>query len=640
MANGVNTGGWGPVGSNVIDASGETESEDAASQPVERRWARPIALLPAVVVLLYVPGSLDGMADVRLLATAMVVTLVGWRALRDGWWDERRRLGPAGVAAGVFLAAAVFATITSDRPMLSLIGADQRQNGLLVYVVGVGLCALITAVVPLRAIAGAAKALPVAISVAVLYWRAQLAGFDPLGSRPPTNEFATPNPFWSTIGNPNFSGVMAAFGLTAAMWAASRTGLAWRWRLWWLVVAALNTWGIIGSDALQAPLAAAAGVGVLIVAMVAGRSRRYAMILLAGAGVVVVVAAVGLAELGPLKTLGQQETMVSRTWDWTAAARMARAQPLTGFGLARFGGYVREYRPPGDILNYGWGTQGDAAHSVPLDMAAGGGLPLFAAYAVFVLLVGWRLLQGLRTAAGEQLLLLGCVGGIWTAYQAQSLVSIDMSYLALMHFFTAGAVLAVTAVQPLAVVTGGARDVNRARRTRFAARIIAASTALLTLIGLTRITAAEFIGRQAMQADEQTVDGTASRLWRTSMRLYPWQSTYPYWLGYLYDANGATEAALDAFLLSLRQDPVNLTVLLNAVDAARRLERYELAWTLMRRALRIEPQAAEIKVLAAQVAIEAGHDNQVQALVNAALAFDPSNFEARELRDQLEFEQP
>lgn len=57
---------------------------------------------------------------------------------------------------------------------------------------------------------------------------------------------------------------------------------------------------------------------------------------------------------------------------------------------------------------------------------------------------------------------------------------------------------------------------------------------------------------------------------------------------------------------------------------------------LMHQALRIEPQAAEVKVLAAQLAFHLGHVDEASALIDAALTFAPDNPDAKALRRQID----
>lgn len=599
---------------------------------VVERASLALVLLPAVVALAVVPPSNDGENDIKMLAIAIAVAIATWPVLRDRAWRGRRILGAPGWAAAAFLAVATVATLTSDRPLLSFVGTADRQNGLLAYGVGVTILAVVGGVFPLERLGQCAKALAAGSALAALYWLGQLAGWDPLGTMPPAGAYSSPGMFSSTLGNPNFAGAFVAASLPPTLWAAVRPHARPIERVLWLAVAAHLLRAVLGADSLQAPLAALAGTGVLAIAVLSGRSRRAAAAALTVGAMVIALTAAGLAQRGPLADLGHQETLVSRTWNWTAAARMARADPWTGVGFSRFVRHVRNHRPDADVAAHGWGTQADAAHSVPLDMASGGGVPLLAAYLLLVGTVGRRLVAGLMRLEGERLLLLGGWGGVWTAYQAQSLVSIDVAQLSFLHFLSAGGILALTAVRrrhdddgPDAVP----RHRLVAARTAFAA--VASGVILL----LATITAAELlIGVSDSRVSAGNAHG-AVQASRWSVRLTPWQPGSWSALGRAFTAAGVPDRALVAHLRALRHDPRDFYQVLMTTDAAREQGDPALVLRMLRTAVALEPQAADMRVLAAKAALELGRRQEAAALVAAALALDATHEEAAQLQAVL-----
>jgi O-antigen ligase len=113
-------------------------------------------------------------------------------------------------------------------------------------------------------------------------------------------------------------------------------------------------------------------------------------------------------------------------------------RPLFGFGLASFEGWFYAYRPVAVAVADGFRRSTDAPHSVPLEMLASGGLLLGLAYLALVGVTGWALIRGLRHRAGVERVLLAGLGGAWLAYQVQSLVSIDVPPIAVLHYALAG----------------------------------------------------------------------------------------------------------------------------------------------------------------------------------------------------------
>ena len=620
---------------HTVEAQRRRARAATAPREIPRRRLRPLTTLPFLLAVMMLPQSYDGAHDVKLLCAAAVVAMTAWWAAREDWWARARPLGAPGAAAAILLAAVLVSTATSDQPLLSWFGPEQFHNGAIVYVVSMALALLVAALMPPRELGACARALAIGGAVAVGYWLVQLAGLDPLGTMPPKGMYAIARPLVSTLDNPNFAGAFLAAGLPAGLWAAWRARTPVR-RWAWAAVTALLALGTVGAASLQAPIAAAAGLGMLTVAALARRSRRAATAALLAGALLVLLAGAGLAQRGPLAVIGRQETAISRTWDWTAAARMTRAEPLTGVGFSRYGRYHPAHRPPHDVRTYGWQTNTASAHNVPLDMASGGGLPLLAAYLAFVALVGLRLLRGLRTLTGAPLELLGVFGAVWTAYQAQSLVSIDVPQLALLHYLSAGAILALTAAERHPAGAGAPRPWAAALRHPMARQVAVAALALIVMLPLlTVVTAEKLVGASAAASSAHDKDTALARV-RLAARLAPWEPLYWAGIGVTEVWGGEpTPAALEAYLEAVRRDPRGLPHVIAAADAATALGRLPLAMELLDDALVLEPHAAEVKVKAATVALRLGQTARARALVRQALAFAPDNKEARALAERI-----
>lgn len=286
--------------------------------------------------------------------------------------------------------------------------------------------------------------------------------------------------------------------------------------------------------------------------------------------------------------------------------------------------------PPGDVVHYGWRVFADAAHSVPLDMAAGGGLPLLGTYLMLVGFVGRRLLKGLFELKGERLHLLGGFGGVWTAYQAQSLVSIDMSFLAALHFLSAGAILALTSP-----AVGGSLPLRSFEGRHHGPpgwaqqmAVIAVAVPIIGFLSL-HIVADRYNGLAVNTV--RTSPATAVRYAAMATRFFPWQPEYWATLGNTRDLNQEPDAALHAHLEAVRRDPRDVLSLVDAANAASWLGRKELQRTLIRRALVLEPQAADIRVWAAVSEMNFENFAEAGRLLVGALELDREHPEAQEL---------
>ena len=210
------------------------------------------------------------------------------------------------------------------------------------------------------------------------------------------------------------------------------------------------------SSAVQGPIAAAAGLAVVALALTLDLSvrRRNAGLLtlgtLAGAGLVVLLG--GAAGFGPARPFFTGISYDARTWYWGAALKMWHRSPLTGIGMDSYGLYWRRDRPLANPRTVGGDAYSDSAHSVPLQHLAQGGLLLAAAYVFFLVVVSVALVRGFIRLRGQERLLLAGLGGAWVAYQVQSLVSIDQVPLLVLNFTLGAGVIVASGSARLRVI--------------------------------------------------------------------------------------------------------------------------------------------------------------------------------------------
>lgn len=343
--------------------------------------------------------------------------------------------GRPALAGVVLLLAFVVVALASPVWNTALLGTYGRNSGLLTYA-----SALVLFLVGLRVLDAPGTrvilyALMIAGGFTAGYGLLQYAGIDPVAWNNPFN------PIIAAMGNPNFAAAYVAICSPAAAWGALRTGWGVPWRVASGVLLVLCLAAAVLSEAAQGPLAAAPGLAVLAVAWLLDRSdevRRLGLGAVAGIGVV----GLGLVGLGlggsgvGAVALGDGGTDARRLY-WATALDIWRDSPWLGAGLETFGPFWRMERPAS-----AGGLFTDAAHSVPLQLLATGGVVLGLAYVVFVAAVGWVLLLGLRRLHGADRLLLGALGGCWVAYQVQSLVSIDQVPLVVVHMVLGAGVVA------------------------------------------------------------------------------------------------------------------------------------------------------------------------------------------------------
>lgn len=393
-----------------------------AALAIYRQAADPFSIPKALVVV-------GGAMALLLLA------VVRW--IRDGVVAIPR----SGVAllATAFAAALCFSVSTSDNTTGSLIGVYKRYDGFVLYAACVVLLlAVVRAFTPAN-IRTLVFAQAVAGGTVVAYGVIQWRGIDPLDW-----EQTYGDAVFSTLGNPNFAGAYAGMTMPLMLWGIVREGASILGRAIFGVLALCAVATAIASDSVQGPATVAIGAGVFALAFVVSRrgwtARIGVPLLLAAAIGAGAVAMSGFNGSGPLARLEKEATLEIRRVYWGAAWSMFESDPLTGVGLDRYHAYYGAHRAENAANDISFTVNADQPHNVPLDMLAEGGLPLGGTYIALVLFTGGLLLYGLVRLRGTNLLMLGALGGTWAAYQAQSLVSIDLAPLAAVHWLTAGGI--------------------------------------------------------------------------------------------------------------------------------------------------------------------------------------------------------
>ncbi|MCW2606967.1 MAG: hypothetical protein JWO60_1660 [Frankiales bacterium] len=535
-------------------------------------------LVAAAVVLtcvLFLPDAADPVNVVKLtallLCTLAVVGLAAVRVLRT-----RVVQLPTGLPAYVALfalAAFLLATVVAPHTPTAVIGTNGRNAGLLAYG-----SALVLYLAVLRVFdAGATRGIALAVLLAGLftstYGILQYRGIDAVGWNNPFN------PIIAGLGNPNFAAAYIGISVPCAVWGALWTGWPVAMRILSGGTAALGLVVAVLSDAVQGPLAAAAGVAVLAVAVVLDLPERRRRPLLAALAVVsglgLALLLVGVTGRGPASAFFSGVSFRNRTFYWQAAVSMWQRSPLYGVGLDSYGIRWRQERPIEAPRELGGDHYSDAAHDVFLQMSAQGGVVLGLAFLLFAGVVGFALVRGLRRLEGQERLLLGALGGAWTAYQVQALVSIDQVPLLLLNYVLGGAVVVAAGCARLKEVRlpGALEPVDEtvAKRRRVAVLRERQPTGLdLALIGLVGVLllGLGWLALRPTLAAQDAYDGaraaaagdgtTAESAYESAIGRAPYLAAYRTGEATLYNDAGDTPKALEAFREAAEADPFDI----------------------------------------------------------------------------------
>jgi putative inorganic carbon (HCO3(-)) transporter len=611
-------------------------------------------LVAAAVVLtcvLFTRAALDPVNVIKL--TVLILVAVALLVLTASRIVRRRVLhlpaSPAGVVALVLAAAFSVAAVTAPMPSTALWGTYGRNSGLLAY-----LSALVLYLVGLRVFGdGHARVLVGGVVVAGLftatYGLLQKAGIDAI---PWNNPF---NPIIAALGNPNFAsgylGIAASVGAGGALYGGWHRG----WRAIAGVTAVLCLLAASLSASVQGPIAAGGGLFVVAVAFALDRTSRLRSGLLAGLGTAAALAVGtllvgGVAKAGPAAALFSDVGSEARTYYWGAALQMFRDQAVLGVGLDHYGAFWRTARSPDSVAALGGAQYSDAAHSVPLQMLAQGGLGLGLAYAAFVLIALVALVRGLLRLRGPERMLLGAVGGGWTAYQVQSAVSIDQVPLVVLHFTLAAGVVAAAGAAGLRVVRlpGALQPApvhrNDARTKR---RVIAAAAPRarpvtspdLTLLSTIAVIASVAVWqsftplRANMAARDGDLllrqgDGTgAFQAYDRATDMMPGQPLYWIKKGQLFEraTPPQRQQALSAYRTAAEQDPYEVNAVRAAAGHAEALGELDRSRHLYRRAVELDPLNPATVVPAATFELRHRGAREARALLERTVAQVPGD---------------
>ena len=412
------------------------------------RWQRNTVFgLVAISALVFWTGAPDAYGLPK--ATALWVGAVVLLVLGTGRvvWTRSIVLprSPWAIALAAFVVAVVVTTFASPTLALSVVGEYNRYTGLLSYL---ALAVVGFAVLRTFDVDEAAQFLRVLTALAVVvgvYGLAQISGSDPLV------DAVVDLGAVGTLGNANLLAGFMAVCVPASIWVAL-TETSSRWMRLGAAGAALLAFGVaVGSKSFQGPAAAVPGalfvfavwattdVGRNTLHAVLDRAGRVRRLLGPGIGLSLVFVTV----LGALAVpSGLQSGFVERGDFWRAAFRMFGDRPLIGVGFDTYGQHFLAERPVGHAVRFGF-TQAESAHSVPLNLLAGGGLLVLVPWLALVYFTARALVRGLRRLDGEERLLLGGLGGAWIAYLVQCLVSFDVPALALLNIVLAAAIVAI-----------------------------------------------------------------------------------------------------------------------------------------------------------------------------------------------------
>ena len=364
--------------------------------------------------------------------------LFGWVALQFKYYIKNQVLKQTTILSLIFAITLAAAWIATDNKFIGFFGQYQRRTGFLEY-----FCLLVfflTAAYLLRLhrLAMLERTMVFLGSLLGIYGAFQHYKIDFI------KWHYVYNSIFVTLGNPDFAGAILAIILVINFGVAINSKHA----NWFRGVAAFNTLllaiVIVFSQARQGLLASGIGVGIIVLVWIYQRNKKVSLALTALSVIGGLTVIAGMLKMGPLVRLFYKVSVTYRGDYWRAAARMFIHHPFFGVGLDRYGAYFRQYRDTTQVLRRGPLIVADAAHSVPLQIAATGGIFVFLAFLALTAFTLWRGVIVIRKTEGHTQILAAVIFGAWVTYQAQSFISIDNLGIAIWGYILGGAVIGIS----------------------------------------------------------------------------------------------------------------------------------------------------------------------------------------------------
>ena len=272
-------------------------------------------------------------------------------------------------------------------------------------------------------------------AASLAYGLIQFIGLDPF-------DWSNPySPVFGFLGNPNFHSSFVAMFAVMTFTNFLSSGNSSKVRLIYLGITLLSLGSIYTTKSQQGFLVFAAGILIPGYVFLSNRLNRiqritaYSFVVMMGFGSIL-----GMLQIGPLSKFLYKESVTYRGDYWNAGWRMATENPLLGVGFDQYGNWYRRFRSLEATLRRGPEMTSNAAHNVFIDFAASGGFILLCVYIAFVVLTIKAITKILKNSNLDSKEVIAIIG-MWVAYQAQSVISINQIGLAIWGWVLSGLII-------------------------------------------------------------------------------------------------------------------------------------------------------------------------------------------------------
>ena len=367
--------------------------------------------------------------------------LLGWIGFNWKKFSGNKTMWIAGLLSAIYVATLFVAFVATDNKFIGMFGDYARRTGFLSYF---SLTVFFLAGAYLFRLNRIEIFERVTIVVGFLlgiYGFLQHYNIDFIKWNNPYNSVL------SSLGNPDF----AAAAMSIFMVLNFGFILTYKKAKWARVVAGVNVLvlliTIIFAQVRQGLLAAALGIGIIVIVWIHQKQKVAAYGLTALSAVGGVAAVMGMLNMGPLVKYFYKVSVTYRGDYWRAGWHMFTSHPFFGVGLDRYGAYFRVYRDATQVARRGPEVISNATHDVPLQLASTGGIFVLLGFLALTGFIAWRGIVALRKSSGLEQIVVATIFGAWLAYEAQSIISIDNLGIAIWGWILGGAVVGISVIE-------------------------------------------------------------------------------------------------------------------------------------------------------------------------------------------------
>ncbi len=406
----------------------------------EKSLAYLLSIGSAAVTVFVLTGSVSDPVNATKFFLLGGVAFASFAIFLANGWPALREQKLVLVIFFLFLLASINAIVNSDSPLQqNIYGTYGRNTGFLTYLF-LSLIFLATTILrEKRSFDLLIFALIFSGVINVIYCLYVIIFGDFVGWSNPYGNIL------GTFGNPNFIGAFLGFFTSAMIAFALTKKVSLKIRVLTGLTSLIAIYEIIDSKAIQGRVVFAAGLAIIGFYLIRSKFKSFLALSTYTASIFVVglTALFGALQIGPLTQYIYKTSVSLRGEYWQAGINMAKENLLTGVGFDSYGDWFRRSRDAQALVLPGPNTVTNAAHNVPIDVVAFGGIPLLVPYLALIALVAIAIVRHTLKNREYDGVFVALTTG-WVGYQIQSVISINQIGLAIWGWLLGGAILAYT----------------------------------------------------------------------------------------------------------------------------------------------------------------------------------------------------